>query len=267
MKKLLFITAMLLSFCYLSAQTNILQKEKQNITDDITFLQKSNAGLKIQLNDQKQILLKEIEKTDSIFSLLQSTNSEVRKSTDHQNSIASSITNLEDQTSKMSSSLHKRKFYVIFGIVASFIFVLVYLLYMRAKLSTMKMEINEKEIALNKKILQTEENVNNGIDDIKVMFSKHQKEMNQILEKQLMENNQKLTQLSSDTNESIAKIGDEMNKTMDNERKLVKEMLQEQSAQSNNEMNEKIAEVSKSFEKKMDVIKKEINERLNNPKI
>lgn len=266
MKKLLLLTALLFSFCYLPAQTNILQKEKDNINNDIMLLQKSNAGLKVQLNDQKLMLLKEIEKTDSIFSLLQSANSEIQKSALNQNSIASSMTNLEDQISKISMSLHKRKYYVIFGIVASFVVVLVYLLYMRAKLSTLKMEMNQKEVDLSKKISQTEISVNKGIEEMKRMFSEQQNEMNQILEKQKTENNQKLTQLSSDTNESITKIGDELNKTMENERKSVKETLQEQSTKFNSEINEKITEVNKTFEKKMDVIKNEINERLNNPK-
>lgn len=267
MKKLLFLTALLFSFCYLPAQTNTLQKEKDNINNDIVLLQKSNAGLKIQLNDQKQILLKEIEKTDSIFSLLQSTNSEIQKSAVNQNSIASLMTKLEDQTSKMSTSLHKRKYYVIFGIVASFIFVLVYLLYMRAKLSTLKIEMNQKETDLNNKILKTEEYVNAGIDEIKVMFSEQQNEMNQIFEKQRTESNQKLAQLSSDTNESITKIGNELNKTMENERKFVKEIIQNQHIQSEKDLNEKIAEVNKSFQAKMDVLQKEINKKNNNPKV
>lgn len=267
MKRLLFITAMLISFSYLPAQTNILQKEKDNITNDIVLLQKSNAALKVQLNDQKQILLKEIEKTDSIFSLLQSINSEIQKSAVSQNSIASSMTKLEDQTSKMSMSLHKRKYYVIFGLVSSFIFVLVYLLYMRSKLSTLKIEMNQKETDLNNKILKTEEYINAGIDEIKVMFSEQQNEMNQIYEKQRTESNQKLAQLSSDTNESITKIGNELNKTMENERKSVKEIIHEHRDQSEKEFDQKIAEINKSIQAKLDILQKEIDRKNSNPEI
>lgn len=266
MKKLLFISAMLLSFCYLPAQTNILQKEKDNITHDIVSLQKSNAGLKNQLNEQKQILIKEIVKTDSIFSLLHSTNSEIRKSTDHQSSIAAKIANLEDQTSEMSMSLHKRKFYVIFGLAASLIFVVVYLLYMRAKLSTLKLEMNQKEKDLHVKISQTETAVSKGIDEMKTMFSEQQKEINNTLEKQKLENNNKFVQLSSDVTKNITIIEDEMNNTMENERKSVKEIIQEHRTQSEKDFDQKIAEVNNNIQTKIELLKKEIEQKLNNSK-
>ena len=63
MKKLLFSTALLLSFCYLPAQTNNSQKDEQNTTKDILFLKKSNALLKTQLNEQKQTLLNSLKIT------------------------------------------------------------------------------------------------------------------------------------------------------------------------------------------------------------
>ena len=57
MKKSIFIAALMLSNCYLKAQTNNTQKDSQNNSADILLLQKSNALLKNQLNDQNQNLL------------------------------------------------------------------------------------------------------------------------------------------------------------------------------------------------------------------
>jgi len=204
MKKLLFSTALLLSFCYLLAQTNDSQKDKQSTTEDVLFLQKSNASLKIQLKEQKSTLLKQIKKTDSIILVLQSANSEIKKGADNQSSITQSVNNLQEQSTNISQSLSKRKLYAIIIFIGSVVIVLIYLLYLKTK-----------SVAINKNIKQLEENLNKQLSGTQETINKMNYEINKTIENQiLLVKGIFHEQLSQSANELSEKILD-VNKTIE----------------------------------------------------
>ena len=167
MKKLLFSTALLLSFCCLTAQTKLSKSEKQSPAEEISYLQKSDALMKIQLKDQKQTLLKQIQKTDSMTLLLQSLISELKKGEENYNSMTQSINKLNNQTASIGHSLSKRKHYAVIAIVGSIMIVLAYLFFMNSKL-----------VAINKNIQQNEEDLNRQLADAKEIINKISKEFN-----------------------------------------------------------------------------------------
>ncbi|NCO56278.1 MAG: hypothetical protein GW876_12885, partial [Bacteroidetes bacterium] len=177
MKKLLFSTALLLSFCYLPAQTNNSQKDEQNTTKDILFLKKSNALLKTQLNEQKQTLLKQTQKTDSIISILQTATNEIKKGADNQNSVTQSIGNLNELTTNISQAFIKRRLYAIIAFIGSIIIVLLCLFYLKKKSVAINKNIKQNEENLNNKISQMNEHLNNEIGEIKAIVEKQTKEI------------------------------------------------------------------------------------------
>jgi len=194
MKKLLFSTALLLSFCYLIAQPNNSQKEKQSTTAEVLYLQKSNALLRTQLKEQKHTLLKQIQKTDSIISILQSTTSEIKKGADNQNSNTQSIYTLQKQTTSIFQALSQRKLYAIIAFIGSIIIVLIYLFYMNTKL-----------VAINKKIKQNEEISNKQIADMKDIINKMNIEINNSIEKEIAKIKNDLSTNMNEINERLKK--------------------------------------------------------------
>jgi hypothetical protein len=263
MKKLLFSTALLLSFCYLLSQTNNSLKDKQSITEDVLLLQKSNALLKIQLNEQKHTLLKQIQKTDSIISILQSTNSEIKKGVDNQYSITQCIYNLKEQTTNISQALSERKFYSIIAFIGSIIIVLIYLFYLKKKSVAINKNIKQNVENLNKQLSQMNENIDKEIGEIKVLVEKQTKEINLAIEKQNTENKEMLTKQLADTKDNINKMNNEINKTIENQILSVKRIFHEQLSQSANEFSEKITDVNKTIEKKIASIKNDISTNIN----
>jgi len=271
MKKLLFSTALLLSFCYLPAQTDNSQKDKQSTTEDVLFLKKSNALLKIQLKEQKQTLSKQIQKTDSVISLLQSTNSEIQKGADNQNSITQSINNLKERVTNVNQALSKRKLYTIIAFIGSIIIVLLYLFYLKKKSVVISKNIKQNEENLNKQLSQVNEHIGKEIFEIKEKFEKQTKEINLAIEKQSTANKEMLTKQLSDTKDIINKMNNEINKTIESQILSVKGIFNEQLSLSANEFSKKITDVNKTIESQITTIKNdfstninEINERLKN---
>ena len=230
MKKSIFIAALMLSNCYLKAQTNNTQKDSQNNSADILLLQKSNALLKNQLNDQNQNLLQEIRKTDIIITILQTANNEIQQEAEKQNAISKSINNLNEHTKNISQSFSKRKLYAIIAIIGGIFLVLIYLIYVMKKLSAINNNIKQKEEDLNKNIAQINDNNNSKIDELRVRFEKQIKETNQ---------------------------------TMDGKILTVKEIFQDQISQSANEFNKKLTELNKSTDTKNTTNKNGDNDKKN----
>jgi hypothetical protein len=277
MKKLLFLAVLPLLYCNLPAQ---------NVNDnDFLILQKSNALLKIQLNEQKQTMLEQIIKTDSIISMLQSATGEIKKNADNQTSITQSIADLNEKTTNISQAFIDRRLYAIIAIIGFAIIILIFLFYMKRKFSAIKSDINQSEMNFIIKISQTNDYIKNEISEIKVQLEKQSKEFNLIIEKQskefdqaiekqvkeiyraiekqTSENNNKLTKLSTDTAESIINLSDGFNKTIESQVSSVKGIFHEQLSQTANEFNGKIAELNKTVEKKIAAIKNDLTANIN----
>lgn len=246
MKKLTLLTVLSFLFCNLSAQ---------NVNDDVLLLQKSNASLKNRLNQQNQALLKQIQTTDSIIALLQSTTAEIKKTGDNQNSITQSVASLQQQDANtnqalinVSDAFSERKQYAIYAVIGSVLVLLLCFFYLRRKLS-----------AINNSMKQNEENINKRISQMGEHLDKEIGEVKDVLEKQNGDHKEKLTKLVANTNESIHKMNNEVNKAMESQLLSFKEIFNAQLSQSVNEFGEKITELNKTTEKKISAIKNELS--------
>jgi len=188
MKKLFLLLAVLPLLC-----CNLLA---QNVNDDVLLLQKSNASLKSQLKDQRTILSNQIKKTDSIMSLLQSANSEIKKNADNQNSINQSIGDLKNQTaninqgfSNVSYAFSKRKNYSIIAFIGSIFIVLIYLFYLGKKFACTDENINTMSKKVNKtiesEILSVKEIYNEQLSLSAKTFDGKMTELNETFEKKI----------------------------------------------------------------------------------
>ncbi|MBI3511521.1 MAG: hypothetical protein HY064_12740 [Bacteroidetes bacterium] len=227
----------------------------QNVNDDVLHLQKSNASLKSQLKEQQALLSEQTRKTDSIFSLLQSASGEIKKNTDSQNSITHSISDLKEQTknssqitSNISDAFGKRRTAAIIGLLVSAVIALLFLFYLKKKLS-----------AVNNGMKQNEENFNQKFSQINQFLDKEIGELRSLQEKQNNENNARLTKQTADTNENINKLSKEVNKKIESEIQSLKGIVQEQHSQSAREFSEKISELNQTVEKKIAAIKNELD--------
>ena len=188
MKKLLLLLAVLPLLC-----CNLLA---QNVNDDVLLLQKSNASLKSQLKDQRTILSNQIKKTDSIMSLLQSANSEIKKNADNQNSINQSIGDLKNQTaninqgfSNVGHAFSKRKNYSIIAFIGSIFIVLIYLFYLGKKFARTDENINTISKKVNKtierEILSVKEIFNEQLSLSAKTFDEKMTKLNETFEKKI----------------------------------------------------------------------------------
>jgi len=188
MKKLLLLLAVLPLLC-----CNILA---QNVNDDVLLLKKSNALLKSQLKDQRTILSNQIKKTDSIISLLQSANSEIKKYSDNQNSINQSIDDLKKQTTNFNQGFRnvgqafsKRKNYSIIAFIGSIFIVLIYLFYLGKKFARTDENINTISKKVNKtiesEILSVKEIFNEQLSLSAKTFDEKMTELNETFEKKI----------------------------------------------------------------------------------
>jgi len=180
MKKLLFSTALLLSFCYLLAQTS----NSQSPVKEILSLQKSNASLKMQLKEQKITLLKQTQKTDSIFSMLQAANVEIKKGVESQNAINQSIASLKEQTANINQVLSVRKTYSIIAFIGFIIIVMILYFYMERKSAVINKSIKKNEEKFEMQLSQMSERLEKEIADVKENIEKQKSEINLLIEKQ-----------------------------------------------------------------------------------
>lgn len=266
MKKLILIAVLPLLFCKLSAQ---------NVNDkDFLILQKSNALLNIQLNEQKQTLLKQTKKIDSITSILQTATGEIKKNTAGQTSITQSISDLNEKTTNISQAFIDRRLYAIIAIIVIVIIVLIFFFYLKRKFSSVNNDIMQTETNLIKKISQTNDHINIETSEMKAQYEKQSKEINLAIdkqvkeinlaiEKQTIESNSSLKKLSADTAESINNLSDGFNKTIESQVTSVKGIFHEQHTQAANELSGKITELNKTVEKKIAAIKNELSANIN----
>ncbi len=243
MKKILFLPALFLLFCNLGAQ---------NVDNDVLLLQKSNASLKSRLNEQNQILSQQIHTNDSIISILQAANAEIKKNADNQKSTTLAVSKLQEQSAStgkvladISNAFGKRKMYALISGFGFLICVALLFFYFKNKLTALNAIVKQNEENFNGKIMQTNEFMDKEIGGMKLQFEKESVENKSMVTKQFAASDERMNKMTSD-----------VGKTIESQILSVKGMVQEQFSKSAIEFNEKIMELNKTIDKKIAAIEK-----------
>ncbi len=258
MKKLIFSTVLLLSFCIFLVQTGNSQNDLQSIKDEVTSLKKSNASLKSQLIEQKKAIDIQTQKTESIITLLKSAGNEIKKNADNQTSIYGSIKNLNEKSARVSQAFSYRKKLAIIAFICALIGGIVFLFLLIRKLSAINKTVKGNEADYKKGLLQMNDQMNKEIYELKEIIKQQAGQSMAAIEKLGGESKEMITKLSSDTSASIEKMNAGLNKIIETRIAEVEGSLNEKIKKSDKESLERTGELNGILDSKISAIRNEI---------
>ncbi len=250
MKKIVIVLVLVLTYSILLAQNSkpIVVKPSQN--SDLVALQKTNAILKMTLNELKVIVAMQNTKIDSLVLVLNTSVIELKKSADNQAKLNESIVALKTQTSNISDAFIMRKNIAMIGFLGFVFFMILLWLFISRKFKFVNKRIFENNEKINLKVETENEMLKIEISEFKVATDRQSKDLNQNMIRENIatkeafkiqheENNKKLDDLSSFVETSIVAINDHVSK-------------------NEGSVNEKFTHFESFIEKKMDLLNDQI---------
>ncbi len=244
MKKITLIIAIVLFVAFTNAQYSkpIVVKPAQN--NELVALQKTNAILKMSLNELKVIVAMQNSKTDSLFIML---NTSINKNLENQSNINSSIELLKSQTSNISDAFILRKYIAIIMIIGFIaVFLMFWFLFSRKlKLIHTKMRENEEKLILT--LNSENELLKKEMSELKLEFDKQIRDFNLNLYRQNADLKDNLTSQINDSKAIIEEVKSQFEKNIDT--------INEQIINNDKIINDKIIFIQNSVEKQMEGVK------------